>query len=95
VVFGGSLGEILNYLRLLGIWNPINSILSSDFSSFVLSALLCGIMIVGWGILGWDIWEARFPFLTIIGVGLVLIFVFGNVAGVILVISAIPIPFGS
>jgi hypothetical protein len=52
-------------------------------------------MIVGWGILGWDVWEARFTFLTFIGVGLILIFLFGNLAGVLFVIIAIPIPFGS
>jgi hypothetical protein len=94
-ISGGILGIIIGILMILHIWGPIGGFLAPDFISLLIEIIICGIIIIGWGILGWDIWEVRYSFLTFIVVGLVLIILFGNLAGILLVIAAIPIPFGS
>lgn len=94
-VSGGILGIIFSILFTLYIWGPFWSFLAPDIINSTIAIVLCGIIVVGWGILGLDIWEVRYSFLTFIIVGLVLIILFGNLAGILLVIAAIPIPFGS
>ena len=94
-ISGGILGIIIDILITLHIWGPIGGFAIPDFISLLIEIIICGIIIIGWGILGWDIWEVRYSFLTFIIVGLVLIILFGNLAGILLVIAAIPIPFGS
>ena len=95
VVIGGILGVVFSILRFLGVYSPITGFFAPDLLSFILEVATCGLMAVGWGILGLDVWENSYPFLVFIGVGLALIFLFGNIAGVLFVVVAIPIPFGS
>ena len=92
---GGILGVIFTITFILHIWGPIGGFLAPDVIGSTIEIILCGIIIVGWGVLGWDIWESRYSFVTFILVGLILIILFGNLAGILLVIAAIPIPFGS
>ncbi len=94
-VGGGILGIVLSILITFHIWGPIGGLLAPDLISLLVEIIICGIIIVGWGILGWDIWEVRYSFLTFIVAGLVFVILFGNLAGILLLIAAIPIPFGS
>jgi len=94
-ISGSILGIIIGILMISHIWDPIGGFLAPDLISLLIEVIICGIMIIGWGILGWDVWEVRYSFVTFLAVGLVLIILFGNLAGILLVIAAIPIPFGS
>jgi len=94
-VSGGILGIIFSNLIAFNIWGPVGGVLAPDLISLLVEIIICAVIIVGWGIRGWDIWEVRYSFLTFIIVGLVLIVLFGNLAGILLIIAAIPIPFGS
>lgn len=94
-VAGGILGIILAILMFLRIWGPLFWIITPEIIGFIIQIIICSLIILGWAIIGLDIWESRYAFLIFLVGGLVLIILFGNLAGILLVVAAIPIPFDS
>lgn len=94
-VCGGILGIIFAILMSLYIWGPIGGFIAPEIIGFLIQIIVCSLIILGWAIIGLDIWEGRYAFLTFLAAGLILIILFGNLAGILLVIAAIPIPFGN
>jgi hypothetical protein len=94
IVAAGIIGIILSILNLR-LWNPLYGLAIPYWVIMVMEICICGTLIVGFGILGWDIWEDRKTFFAILIIGLVFIFLFWNYVGIMLVVVAIPIPFGS
>jgi len=95
VIIGGVSGVVFSIMQFYGVHSPITGLLSTDLSSLIVESVICGAIAVGWGVLGLDIWEDKYPFLVFIGAGLAMIFLFGNIVGMLFIIAAVPIPFGS
>ena len=93
-VFGGILGIILSILMIADIWGPIGGVFAPDWLTTTIVILVCCVLIFGYAILGWQIWEIRYTFFLWIIIGILLIVLVGNLAGIILIVAAIPIPFG-
>ncbi|NVM54310.1 MAG: hypothetical protein HWN66_11465 [Candidatus Helarchaeota archaeon] len=93
-VMGGIVGIILSILMLLHIWGPIGGFIAPEWVSATFEIIICCVILFGYGVLGWDVWK-RHTFIIYIASGIVLIVLFGNLAGILLVVAGIPIPFGS
>lgn len=78
---------------LLHIWVPIESFISPEWVSATFEISICSIVIIGYGIVGWDIWK-RHNIIVFITVGIVLIVIFGNLVGILLILVGIVILFG-
>jgi hypothetical protein len=94
-VIGGILGIIFSILMIVDIWGPIGGVLAPSWESTTIVIISCCVIVIVYAILGWDVWEVRFTFFLWLVIGILLIVLFGNLAGILLVVAAIPIPFGS
>lgn len=100
---GAILGIVLSLLPFFGIWYPIWSFLGYDWLSTTIQVVLCGAVLLGYGLLGWKVVEQSGPlrgrgtrssFFFFLAVGVVLLVVFGNLAGILFLIDGVLLPFG-
>ena len=94
-ITGASIGILLSILMLINILFPLFGLFSPEWIGTIVQIGICSILIIGYGILGWDVWEDRKTFLFFLSWGIILLVLFGNLAGIILILVAIPIPFGN
>ncbi len=93
VVLGGVLGVIFSLLRITHRWAPISGLIAPELVSTIIEVIICCVIIIGYGVLGWEIWERNTFFLVVV-VGIALIVLFGNLAGILLIVAGIIIIFG-
>lgn len=98
------LGIVLALLPFFGIWYPFWSFLGYDWFSTTLQVLICGLIILVFYVLGWKMYVEEGPlrgrgtrssFVTFIVVGILLLFLFGNLAGILFLLDGLLLPFGS
>ena len=94
-VAGASIVILLSILMLVNILFPLFGFFPPEWIGTIIQIATCSTLIIGYGILGWDIWEDRKTFFFFLAWGILLLVLFGNLAGIILIIVAVPIPFGS
>ncbi|NVM01896.1 MAG: hypothetical protein HWN67_06150 [Candidatus Helarchaeota archaeon] len=95
ILIGGILGILFSILITLEIMVPIVDFITHNWVSRTVEIIICIVIIIGYGVLGWDIWDSRETTFLCIIFGIVLIVLFGNLAGIPFIIAGIIIPFGS
>ncbi len=101
---GAVLGIILSLLPFFGLWYPFWSFLGYDWIATTIQVIPCGVILLGYGLLGWKTHIQSGPLrgrgkrsscLFFLISGIVLLFVFGNLAGILFLIEGMMLPFGS
>jgi hypothetical protein len=92
IVVGVLLGIIISILNVLGIWNPIGGFVGPTWSTATVEMLLCAMVLMAF-VLTRNMNDTRLLFIILIATGIILIVLFGNLAGILWIIPGIMLPF--